>query len=134
MTWLMAALAATAAVGALSAEPPSTWNCPLLQNTSLAPGAWWTTLNCTGRVPRLDGLGFATVGPVLVNLAHAVMTPSGPLRLRPAVAPTALGLANHRDMASGSLISHTLDFGMLGLPLPPCTHARPSMAPQRWRV
>lgn len=100
MTWLMAALAATAAVGALSAEPPSTWNCPLLQNTSLAPGAWWTTLNCTGRVPRLDGLGFATVGPVLVNLAHAVQKQKGPLRLRPAVATTALGLAKLHELAA----------------------------------
>ena len=97
---MMAALSATAAVGALSAEPPSTWNCPVLQNTSLVPGAWWTTLNCTGRVPRLDRLGFATVGPVLVNLAHAVMTPSGPLRLRPAVATTALGLAKLHELAA----------------------------------
>lgn len=76
----------------------STWHCVTLSNVTLSRDVWWTKKNCTGEVEA--PLGKTYVGPVVVNIAHALLSESAqsPL-IRPAVAKTTLGLAKLHELA-----------------------------------
>jgi len=88
---------------AVMADSHGTWNCKELSKTVLGPNVTWTKLNCSGVVQRHWLPGVTHIGPIIVNIASALLSPDAASpKLRPQIAMTEIGLAKLHQLAGNA--------------------------------